>query len=58
MPLLRYIVEQQKNKLIKELIRKGIYKKNDLYLYQLTLTELEEIYKLRVQNHTNDRQQL
>lgn len=43
--MLRYAVQLKKQKLIKKLIESGIYKKDNKYLYELTLSELEKEYK-------------
>ncbi|MFD1639230.1 Fur-regulated basic protein FbpA [Evansella tamaricis] len=37
-------IKLQKTYLINQLIRLGTYKKGDLHLYELTLTELQEEY--------------
>lgn len=42
--LLRKAVERKRNFLINKLISKGVYKKNDLHLFELTLSDLEEEY--------------
>ncbi|MEH7378880.1 Fur-regulated basic protein FbpA [Bacillus sp. JJ1533] len=44
--LLRNAVQLKKKELIIRLINLGIYKKNDKHLYELTLSELEQEYKL------------
>ncbi|MFS0821644.1 Fur-regulated basic protein FbpA [Bacillus sp. 1P02SD] len=44
--LLRYAVQSKKKDLINKLIKRGIYKKNDKHLYELTLSELEKEYEL------------
>ena len=43
--LLRSAVQLKRQKLIKKLIKSGIYKKNNKHLYELTLGELEKEYK-------------
>ena len=43
--LLRSAVQLKRQKLIKKLIKSGIYKKNNKHLYELTLSELEKEYK-------------
>jgi len=48
--LLQHAVQSKKKDLINKLIKLGIYKKNDKHLYELTLSELENEYKL-VYNH-------
>ncbi|MGG0414106.1 Fur-regulated basic protein FbpA [Peribacillus simplex] len=42
--LLRKAIEKKRNFLINELINKGVYKKNDIHLFELTLTDLENEY--------------
>ncbi|WP_010676883.1 Fur-regulated basic protein FbpA [Bacillus timonensis] len=49
---LRYAVQVKKKDLINKLIKRGIYKKNDKHLYELTLSELEKEYE--VYDVTND----
>lgn len=44
--LLRYAVQSKKKDLINKLIKQGIYKKNEKHLYELSLSELENEYKL------------
>ncbi|WP_375162221.1 Fur-regulated basic protein FbpA [Fictibacillus sp. WQ 8-8] len=41
---LRRAVESKRNQLINKLINMGIYKKDELHLFQLTLSDLEEEY--------------
>jgi hypothetical protein len=41
---LRKQVEARKEKLIKKLINIGIYKSEDKHLFELTLTDIEQIY--------------
>ncbi|MFC0469136.1 Fur-regulated basic protein FbpA [Halalkalibacter kiskunsagensis] len=41
---LRKQVEARKEKLIKKLINLGIYKSEDKHLFELTLTDIEQIY--------------
>lgn len=50
--MIRQAIEKRKKHLIGKLLSNGIYKKNDLHLFELTLTELEEEFKriLNVQN--------
>jgi len=43
--ILRYAIQQKRNYLIHELIKSGVYKKNDRHLYEWTLSDLEEEYK-------------
>lgn len=42
--LLRKAIEKKRNFLINKLINKGVYKKNDIHLFELTLTDLENEY--------------
>ncbi|MGG4268339.1 Fur-regulated basic protein FbpA [Peribacillus simplex] len=42
--LLRKAIEKKRNFLINKLINEGVYKKNDVHLFELTLTDLEEEY--------------
>jgi hypothetical protein len=42
---MRYALEKAKEFYIQKLLNLGIYKQTDLQLYQLTLTEMEAIYK-------------
>ena len=44
--LQRSVVQSKKKELINELIKQGIYKKNEKHLYELSLRELENEYKL------------
>ncbi|THE10595.1 Fur-regulated basic protein FbpA [Bacillus timonensis] len=44
--LLRYAVQAKKRDLINKLIKRGIYKKKDKHLYELTLSELEKEHEL------------
>ncbi|MGP1906938.1 Fur-regulated basic protein FbpA [Metabacillus indicus] len=46
--MIRRAIEKRKNHLIKKLLSSGIYKRNDLHLFQLTLSELEEECKRAV----------
>ncbi len=49
---LRKQVEARKEKLIKKLINVGIYKSEDKHLFELTLTDIEQIYaSLKKENH-------
>lgn len=49
---LREAIENRKAFIIKQLILRGIYKKDDKQLYELTLSELEIEYKyLMKQKH-------
>ncbi|TDL80412.1 Fur-regulated basic protein FbpA [Peribacillus frigoritolerans] len=50
--MIRQAIEKRKKHLISKLLSNGIYKKNDLHLFELTLTELEEEFKrvLKMQN--------
>ncbi|MGE6375903.1 Fur-regulated basic protein FbpA [Peribacillus muralis] len=41
---LRKAIETKRNFLINKLINEGIYKKNDIHLFEWTLTDLEEEY--------------
>ncbi len=43
--ILRSAVTKRKNELIHRLIKSGIYKKGDQHLFELTLTELEHVYR-------------
>lgn len=43
--LLRYAVQQKKQTLINELIKSGIYEKNNNHLYEWTLNDLEKEYQ-------------
>lgn len=43
--IIRQAIEKRKNYLIRKLLGNGIYKKNELHLFELTLTELEEEFK-------------
>jgi hypothetical protein len=45
MSQLREAVFRRKEKLIKRLITRGVYKKNDKHLYELTLSEIESEYE-------------
>lgn len=51
---LRYAVQIKKEKLINKMIQSGIYKKNNKHLYELTLTDLESVYK-DIANHDLNR---
>lgn len=42
---LRNAVETKRNFLINKLINEGIYKKNDIHLFEWTLIDLEEEYR-------------
>lgn len=42
---LREAVFRRKEKLIKKLITRGVYKKGDKHLYELTLSEIESEYE-------------
>jgi hypothetical protein len=42
---LREAVEKKKQIYMKRILEAGIYKESDLRLYQLTLSELKQIYK-------------
>jgi Fur-regulated basic protein A len=42
---LREAVEKKKQFYMKRLLEAGIYKESDLRLYQLTLSELKQIYQ-------------
>jgi hypothetical protein len=48
--LLRSAVQQKRQYLIDELIKSGIYKKNNKHLYEWTLSDLEEEYKYLEKN--------
>ncbi|HZG59517.1 MAG TPA: Fur-regulated basic protein FbpA [Anoxybacillus sp.] len=41
----REAVEKKKQIYMKRILKAGIYKESDLRLYQLTLSELEQIYQ-------------
>ena len=43
--LLRTAVRQRKQYLIEELLKKGIYKKENHHLFELTLSDLEKEYQ-------------
>ena len=43
--LLRAAVRQRKQYLIEELLKKGIYKKENHHLFELTLSDLEKEYQ-------------
>jgi len=45
--LLRAAVRQRKQYLIEELLKKGIYKKENHHLFELTLSDLEKEYQAR-----------
>jgi hypothetical protein len=45
--LLRAAVWQRKQYLIEELLKKGIYKKENHHLFELTLSDLEKEYQAR-----------
>ncbi|MGI8380438.1 Fur-regulated basic protein FbpA [Priestia megaterium] len=48
--LLREAVEQRKDELKNELLRRGYFKTSDKrQLYELTLSELEDIYKKNIE---------
>jgi len=51
---LRHAVQVKKEKLINKMIQSGIYKKNNKHLYELTLTDLESVYK-DIANHDLNR---
>ncbi len=42
--LFRKAIEKKRNFLINKLISRGIYKKNGVHLFELTLSDLEEEY--------------
>ncbi|MCM3653239.1 Fur-regulated basic protein FbpA [Metabacillus litoralis] len=42
---LREAIFRRKEKLIKKLITRGVYKKDDKHLYELTLSEIESEYE-------------
>ncbi|TYR80792.1 Fur-regulated basic protein FbpA [Priestia megaterium] len=42
---LRNAVRKRKQYLINELIKKGVYKKGNHHLFELTLTDLEKAYQ-------------
>jgi hypothetical protein len=44
MTQLREAVHRRKEKLIKKLLELGVYKKDELHLYELTLSEIETEY--------------
>lgn len=48
--LLRSAVTKRKNELIHRLIKSGVYKKGDQHLFELTLTELEHVYRSYYRN--------
>ncbi|MRX73275.1 Fur-regulated basic protein FbpA [Bacillus lacus] len=43
--LIRRAIEIRREELIRMLLDHGVFKKNDLHLFQLTLTELEEEFR-------------
>ncbi|TDL83229.1 Fur-regulated basic protein FbpA [Peribacillus frigoritolerans] len=43
--IIRQAIEKRKSYLIRKLLSNGIYKKNELHLFELTLTELEEEFR-------------
>jgi Fur-regulated basic protein A len=45
--LLRAAVRQRKQYLIEELLKKGVYKKENHHLFELTLSDLEKEYQTR-----------
>lgn len=51
---LRQAVNKKKDQLIDILIKKGIYKKQDKHLYNLTLSDLENEYNRLQQNDIAD----
>lgn len=50
--VLRYAIQQKRNYLIQELIKSGVYKKNNKHLYEWTLSDLEKEYKCIQTNTT------
>ncbi|MDQ0246706.1 hypothetical protein J2S09_004310 [Bacillus fengqiuensis] len=40
----REAIEKRKSFLINQLVNRGVYKKNDTHLFELTLSDLEEEY--------------
>lgn len=48
--LLRKAVSQKREQLINLLLQQGIYKKKEKHLFELTLTELEDIYRLHIKH--------
>ncbi|MGP7815740.1 Fur-regulated basic protein FbpA [Niallia sp. 01092] len=47
-------VENQKNELIEKLLHHGIYKKESLHLFELTVIELEEEYNKVIDQKNTD----
>ncbi|WP_191565495.1 Fur-regulated basic protein FbpA [Metabacillus idriensis] len=52
--IIRQAIEKRKSHLISKLLSNGIYKKNDLHLFELTLTELEEEFKRTLKMQCNE----
>jgi hypothetical protein len=50
----REAVEKKKQIYMKRILKAGIYKESDLRLYQLTLSELEQIYQSYQSKKTGD----
>ena len=47
---LRHAVQVKEEKLINKMIQSGIYKKDNKHLYELTLSDLEDEYKVLENN--------
>lgn len=43
--VLRTAIQEKRQFLMEELLKLGVYKKDDKHLYELTLTDLEEVFK-------------
>ncbi|WP_077619671.1 Fur-regulated basic protein FbpA [Bacillus sinesaloumensis] len=52
--LLRHAVQFKKKEIINILIKQGIYKKDNKHLYELTLSELENEYKVYLNTSQKD----
>lgn len=57
---LRHAVQQKRQYLIDELLKLGVFKKNNKHLYEWTLTDLEEEYNqlkqvILLQTRTSDK---
>jgi len=49
MSQLREAVLRKKERLIKKLLALGVYKKDDLHLYELTLSDIEKEYNKEIE---------
>ncbi|WP_453993474.1 Fur-regulated basic protein FbpA [Bacillus nitroreducens] len=54
--LLRHAIQSKKEEMINTLIQHGIYKKNNKQLYELTLGELEDEYKIFLKTYATNAQ--